>query len=255
MTTGADGGERPVRRPLGVPGQPRAQEWLGSAPGVGVVGEAAAEEGEVVAAPVVPVTPGAFAAPGGAAPGGSAPGGARGVEPGPVASEALVVHQKSVPSTSGAGGGGRVSAAPVPVPAPPAPAPAPAAPASGPVGLEAADGPGLRAELEAILMVVDEPAREAHLASVLERSREEVASALRELSAEYTAQGRGFDLRLVAAWVAVLHSGRLRGGRRPLRPGRPAGPADPGRAGDSGGRRLPAAGVQITGLSRPWCEL
>ncbi|MEU1423032.1 SMC-Scp complex subunit ScpB [Kitasatospora sp. NPDC005751] len=64
--------------------------------------------------------------------------------------------------------------------------------------MEAADRPGLRAELEAILMVVDEPAREAHLASVLERSREEVASALRELSAEYTAQGRGFDLRLVA---------------------------------------------------------
>ncbi|WP_395298525.1 SMC-Scp complex subunit ScpB [Kitasatospora hibisci] len=47
-------------------------------------------------------------------------------------------------------------------------------------------------------MVVDEPAAEAHLASVLERPRAEVAAALRELSAEYTAQGRGFDLRLVA---------------------------------------------------------
>ncbi|WP_277347330.1 SMC-Scp complex subunit ScpB [Streptomyces sp. CB01881] len=59
-------------------------------------------------------------------------------------------------------------------------------------------GPGLKAELEAILMVVDEPAGEAHLASVLERPRAEVAAALRELSGEYTAQGRGFDLRLVA---------------------------------------------------------
>ncbi|MGA5704443.1 SMC-Scp complex subunit ScpB [Peterkaempfera bronchialis] len=47
-------------------------------------------------------------------------------------------------------------------------------------------------------MVVDEPATEAHLASVLERSRQEVAAALRDLSAEYTAAGRGFDLRPVA---------------------------------------------------------
>nr|WP_063764307.1 MULTISPECIES: SMC-Scp complex subunit ScpB [Kitasatospora] len=65
-------------------------------------------------------------------------------------------------------------------------------------GLPAADGPGLRAELEAILMIVDEPATEAHLAAVLERPCAEVASALRGLSAEYTAQGRGFDLRQVA---------------------------------------------------------
>ncbi|XCM84168.1 SMC-Scp complex subunit ScpB [Kitasatospora sp. HUAS MG31] len=54
------------------------------------------------------------------------------------------------------------------------------------------------AALEAILMVVDEPATEAHLASVLGRPRAEVAAVLRALSAEYTAQGRGFDLRLVA---------------------------------------------------------
>ncbi|AXI81643.1 SMC-Scp complex subunit ScpB [Peterkaempfera bronchialis] len=65
------------------------------------------------------------------------------------------------------------------------------------------DGDGLaavplKAGLEAILMVVDEPATEAHLASVLERSRQEVAAALRDLSAEYTAAGRGFDLRSVA---------------------------------------------------------
>ncbi|MFI5529328.1 SMC-Scp complex subunit ScpB [Kitasatospora sp. NPDC051853] len=59
-------------------------------------------------------------------------------------------------------------------------------------------GPGLRAELEAVLLLVDEPATEQHLASVLLRPRAEVAAVLRELAAEYTAQGRGFDLRFVA---------------------------------------------------------
>ncbi|WP_031188221.1 MULTISPECIES: SMC-Scp complex subunit ScpB [Streptomyces] len=56
----------------------------------------------------------------------------------------------------------------------------------------------LRPALEAVLMVVDEPATEEHLARVLERPRREVVLALRELSEEYTRQGRGFDLRLVA---------------------------------------------------------
>ncbi|MBA9006399.1 SMC-Scp complex subunit ScpB [Thermomonospora cellulosilytica] len=58
--------------------------------------------------------------------------------------------------------------------------------------------PDLRAALEAILMVVDEPVTEVTLAQILERPRREVAATLRELSAEYTAQGRGFDLREVA---------------------------------------------------------
>jgi segregation and condensation protein B len=58
--------------------------------------------------------------------------------------------------------------------------------------------PDLRAALEAILMVVDEPVAEVMLAQILERPRDEVATALRELAAEYTAQGRGFDLRDVA---------------------------------------------------------
>lgn len=58
--------------------------------------------------------------------------------------------------------------------------------------------PGLRAALEAILMVVDEPVAEVTLAQVLERPTGEVAALLRELSAEYTAAGRGFDLREVA---------------------------------------------------------
>src|SRR6266700_3655820 len=56
-------------------------------------------------------------------------------------------------------------------------------------------GPTLEACLEAILLVVDEPVAEVVLAQVLERSRGEVVAALRELAAEYTEQGRGFDLR------------------------------------------------------------
>ncbi|WP_449064109.1 SMC-Scp complex subunit ScpB [Planomonospora algeriensis] len=59
-------------------------------------------------------------------------------------------------------------------------------------------GPGLRTALEAILLVVDEPVAEMTLAQVLERPVHEVSAALRELSAEYTEAGRGFDLREVA---------------------------------------------------------
>lgn len=58
--------------------------------------------------------------------------------------------------------------------------------------------PALRASLEAILLVVDEPVAEVVLAQVVERPRDEVAGVLRELAAEYTADGRGFDLREVA---------------------------------------------------------
>jgi segregation and condensation protein B len=60
------------------------------------------------------------------------------------------------------------------------------------------DLPGLRASLEAVLLVVDEPVSGLLLAQVLERPRHEVTAELRSLSAEYTAQGRGFDLREVA---------------------------------------------------------
>lgn len=56
----------------------------------------------------------------------------------------------------------------------------------------------LKPALEAVLMVVDEPATEEHLARVLERPRREVTDALRELADEYAAQRRGFELRLVA---------------------------------------------------------
>ncbi|MFJ2114965.1 MULTISPECIES: SMC-Scp complex subunit ScpB [unclassified Streptomyces] len=56
----------------------------------------------------------------------------------------------------------------------------------------------LRPALEAVLMVVDEPATEEHLAEVLGRPRRAVADALRALADEYTAQRRGFELRTVA---------------------------------------------------------
>ena len=58
--------------------------------------------------------------------------------------------------------------------------------------------PALRAGLEAILLVVDEPVPEVTLAQIMERPRDEVAATLRELAAEYTDQGRGFDLREIA---------------------------------------------------------
>jgi segregation and condensation protein B len=58
--------------------------------------------------------------------------------------------------------------------------------------------PELRGVLEAVLMVVDEPATAEHLAKVLDAGERDVTDALRELADEYTAQGRGFELRLVA---------------------------------------------------------
>jgi segregation and condensation protein B len=67
--------------------------------------------------------------------------------------------------------------------------------ATGPDGQSV---PGLRACLEAILLVVDEPVAEVVIAQVLERPREEIAVALHELAASYTEQERGFDLREVA---------------------------------------------------------
>jgi segregation and condensation protein B len=67
-------------------------------------------------------------------------------------------------------------------------------------GLELADddGPGLRPSLEAILLVADEPVPEVLIAQVLERPTHEVAVGLRALADEYTADGRGFDLREIA---------------------------------------------------------
>jgi segregation and condensation protein B len=75
----------------------------------------------------------------------------------------------------------------------PAPAPAPTGLLSAEVGeME------LKPALEAVLMVVDEPATEEQLAKVLERPRRAIGKALRELADEYAQDKRGFDLRLVA---------------------------------------------------------
>ncbi len=69
-------------------------------------------------------------------------------------------------------------------------------PQDSPAGDE--DGPGLRACLEAILLVADEPVPEVLIAQVLERPRHEVADGLRALAREYADDGRGFDLREIA---------------------------------------------------------
>ncbi len=58
--------------------------------------------------------------------------------------------------------------------------------------------PRLRAALEAVLLVVDEPVAEETLAQVLGEPVDRVAQALAALSAEYTEAGRGFDLRRAA---------------------------------------------------------
>ncbi|MFG2678949.1 SMC-Scp complex subunit ScpB [Streptomyces sp. NPDC048392] len=69
---------------------------------------------------------------------------------------------------------------------------------------EAVDGPDgvadldLKPALEAVLMVVDEPATEEQLARTLRRPRRRITDALRELADEYAVQGRGFELRLIA---------------------------------------------------------
>ncbi|MFB7292481.1 SMC-Scp complex subunit ScpB [Actinacidiphila glaucinigra] len=67
-----------------------------------------------------------------------------------------------------------------------------------PAGLLSVAGLELRPSLEAVLMVVDEPVTEETLSKVLERPRREIATALHDLAQEYAAQGRGFDLRLIA---------------------------------------------------------
>ena len=69
---------------------------------------------------------------------------------------------------------------------------------SHPAPEEQQAAPGLRACLEAILLVADEPVPTVVLAQVLEQPRNEVAAALAELAEEYTAAGRGFDLREIA---------------------------------------------------------
>jgi segregation and condensation protein B len=85
-------------------------------------------------------------------------------------------------------------------PAPAAQAAHDAGPASGDTGTGA--GPmadsELRAALEAILLVVDEPVAEMQLAQIMEQPTERVAAMLEDISARYTAAGHGFDLRRAA---------------------------------------------------------
>ena len=59
-------------------------------------------------------------------------------------------------------------------------------------------GPSLRACMEAILLVADEPVPVVVLAQVLERPRNEVSAALNDLAEDYKSEGRGFDLREIA---------------------------------------------------------
>jgi segregation and condensation protein B len=68
----------------------------------------------------------------------------------------------------------------------------------GPASADAESVPSLRACLEAIMLVADEPVSEVVIAQVLERPRAEVVAALRELAVSYAAEQRGFDLREVA---------------------------------------------------------
>jgi len=71
---------------------------------------------------------------------------------------------------------------------------------SGPDGSEGGEAwlPPLRAALEAVLLVTDQPVPAVTLAQVVERPTEEVEATLIELAGEYDAQGRGFELRMVA---------------------------------------------------------
>jgi len=72
----------------------------------------------------------------------------------------------------------------------------PAGPEASPAGVVT---PGeLRMSLEAVLLVADEPVTEELLADVTEYPAAQVAAELRALSAAYTEERRGFDLREIA---------------------------------------------------------
>ena len=64
--------------------------------------------------------------------------------------------------------------------------------------------PELERSIEAILMVVDEPVTELTLASVLERTVDEVVEALEHLTGSY--EGRGFSLKAInGGWRFYSH--------------------------------------------------
>ncbi|MDQ4117421.1 MAG: SMC-Scp complex subunit ScpB [Actinomycetota bacterium] len=64
-----------------------------------------------------------------------------------------------------------------------------------PLGDELTSDEALESALEALLLVVDAPVDEAALASALGQTEQRVRSALARMSAAYTADGRGIDLR------------------------------------------------------------
>ncbi|WP_232827551.1 SMC-Scp complex subunit ScpB [Jiangella endophytica] len=69
------------------------------------------------------------------------------------------------------------------------------------------DEPGLRAAVEAILLVVDEPIDVVTLAQVLERPRGEITDVLEVLRDEYARPGRGFELREIGGgWRFYTHA-------------------------------------------------
>ncbi|MEO6205925.1 MAG: SMC-Scp complex subunit ScpB [Mycobacteriales bacterium] len=70
--------------------------------------------------------------------------------------------------------------------------------AAAPEAAEDVDLPPLRAALEAVLLITDEPVAAVTLAQVVERPTDEVEVTLAELAAEYVAAGKGFELRQVA---------------------------------------------------------
>jgi segregation and condensation protein B len=88
--------------------------------------------------------------------------------------------------------------APEPAGSDPAAEPATTGPDTTGPDTEPAAPPGLRASLEAIMLVADEPVPEMVIAQVVERPTEEVSAALRDLAAAYAAEGRGFELSQVA---------------------------------------------------------
>ncbi|MEV6638388.1 SMC-Scp complex subunit ScpB [Actinoplanes sp. NPDC051470] len=71
-------------------------------------------------------------------------------------------------------------------------------PAEEPVEVVPMEDGELRAALEAILLVVDEPVAELQLAQIVEEPVERIGTMLEDISARYTAAGHGFDLRRAA---------------------------------------------------------
>jgi len=113
------------------------------------------------------------------------------VEPGPVEPEPVAVEPEPVAIDPDPG-----PDIPEPDPGPepiPEPLPEPEPPKESIV-----DPVRVRGALEAILLVVDEPVTEVVLAQVLEQPADTVAQALAGLAEEYTATGRGFELRKIA---------------------------------------------------------